>query len=206
LQSEEGPLFTRSKTMHCKGRSRREQTEETRNSAFKIHKKRFPATLKLERQHERSQQRGNQQRRDKVDQKQTFTKATRRRNLIKYAQHQVQEANTSQKDKKTTQIQQQRQKEEEILTKVTSLISYRTRAGSIITSTIGNPQNGQKTEKKILQRTTEAHLKVQELLNRGKFFTAKRIPVALTYKPQTNRELKKRRRRRRRRRRRKKKR
>jgi len=108
----------------------------------------------------------------------------------------VQEANTSQKDKNTTQMQQQRQ--EEILTKVTSLISYRTRAGSIITSTIGNPQNRQKTEKKILQRTTEAHLKVQELLNRGKFFTVKRIPVALTCKPQTSRELKKRRRRRRR--------
>lgn len=79
------------------------------------------------------------------------------------------------------------------------MISYRTRAGSIITSTIGNPQNGQKTEKKILQRTTEAHLKVQELLNRGNFFTVKRIPVALTYKPQTSRELKKRRRGRRRR-------
>jgi hypothetical protein len=87
--------------MHCKGRTGREQTEETRNSAFKIHKKRFPATLKLERQHERSQQRGNQQRRDKVDQNQIFTKATRRRNLIKSAQHQVQEANTSQKDTKT---------------------------------------------------------------------------------------------------------
>jgi hypothetical protein len=96
--------------MHCKGRTGKEQTEETRNSAFKIQKKRFPATLKLEQQHERSQQRGNQQRRDKVDQKQIFTKATRRRNLIKSAQHQVQEANTSQKDKNTTQMQQQRQK------------------------------------------------------------------------------------------------
>jgi hypothetical protein len=159
--------------MHCKGRTGREQTEETRNSAFKIHKKRFPATLKLERQHERSQQRGNQQRRDKVDQKQIFTKATRRRNLIKSAQHQVQEANTSQKDKKTTQMQQQRQRKEEILTKVTSLISFRTPAGSIPTSTIGNPQNELKTEKKILQRTTEAHLKVQEVLNRGKKFYSK---------------------------------
>jgi hypothetical protein len=55
--------------MHCKGKTGREQTEETRNSAFKIHKKRFPATLKLERRHERSQQRGNQQRqgRPKID-------------------------------------------------------------------------------------------------------------------------------------------
>ncbi len=70
-------------------------------------------------------------------------------------------------------MQQQRQKKEEILTKVTSLISFITPAGSIITSTIGNLQNGLKTEKKILQRTTEAHLKVQEVLNRGKFFCSK---------------------------------
>jgi len=99
LQSEEGTLFTRSKTMHCKGRTGREQTEETRNSAFKIHKKRFPATLKLERQHERSQQRGNQQRRDKVDQKQIFTKATRRPNLIKSAQHQCRKRTRAKKTK-----------------------------------------------------------------------------------------------------------
>jgi len=100
LQSEEGTLFTRSKTMHCKGRTGREQTEETRNSAFKIHKKRFPATLKLERQHERSQQRGNQQRRDKVDQKQIFTKATRRPNLIKSAQHQCRKRTRAKKTKR----------------------------------------------------------------------------------------------------------